>query len=234
LLLNTLPENTILLAILIFLAFSKSKFIKKMSLIYINKIISNVFFFCSLSYLFILFESPFKPIFFFNYYFFIDYYIVLIKILILISTFFFLHLISFYIDNYSRDKGVNLIEFPVLIAFSVFFMLYLVSSIDFFGAYICLEGLTFSLYILAGMNFVSQNSIEATIKYFCLGSLASGFLLFGISLIFLITNTLNFIELHYFFSFYNFIINPPLLLVFAVLFVFIGFWFKLSIFPCHS
>jgi NADH-quinone oxidoreductase subunit N len=81
------------------------------------------------------------------------------------------------------------------------------------------------------MNYNSQNSLESGMKYFCLGALSSGFLLFGISLVFVITKTVDFAELRFLFSVIN---ELPLLLSFALIFIFFGFWFKLSIFPCHA
>jgi NADH-quinone oxidoreductase subunit N len=110
-------------------------------------------------------------------------------------------------------------------------MLLLVSSFDGFGAYISLEGLTFSLFTLAGLDSKSRNSSEAGVKYFCLGALSSGFLLFGVSLVFIITKTLDFLELR---LVVNSINELPVLLSFALLFIFFGLWFKLSIFPCHA
>jgi NADH-quinone oxidoreductase subunit N len=99
-------------------------------------------------------------------------------------------------------------------------MLLLVSSFNLFGAYVSLEGLTFSLYILAGMNHNSQNSLEAGIKYFCLGALSSGFLLFGVALVFIMTKTLDFSELRFLFSSLE---KLPFLLSFSLIFIFFGF-----------
>jgi NADH-quinone oxidoreductase subunit N len=81
------------------------------------------------------------------------------------------------------------------------------------------------------MNYKSQNSLEAGLKYFCLGALSSGFLLYGLALVFIMTKTLGFLELRFLFSSLT---ELPLLLSFALIFIFFGFWFKLSIFPCHA
>lgn len=125
-----------------------------------------------------------------------------------------------YLLSYSALKEINLVEFPLVVSFALFFMLLLVSSFNIFGAYVSLEGITFSLYILAGMNYNSQNSLEAGIKYFCLGALSSGFLLFGIALIFIMTKTMDLFELRFLFST---ITTIPLLLSFALVFLFFGF-----------
>jgi NADH-quinone oxidoreductase subunit N len=147
----------------------------------------------------------------------------------------------FYVDAYMSRLKANFAEFPLIIAFSIFFMLCLISSFNLFGAYVCLEGVSFSLYILSGFNFsYSQVSIESSIKYFCLGVLSSGILLFGVALIFLQFGTLDFVELRHCFNYLSlnsleakqFFFSTPLLR-FALIYVFFGFWFKLSLFPCH-
>jgi NADH:ubiquinone oxidoreductase subunit 2 (subunit N) len=115
-----------------------------------------------------------------------------IRVYLLFCTILFLLLTTEYLIRYSVKREINLVEFPLIIGFALFFMLLLVCSFNVFGAYISLEGLTFSLYILAGMNYNSQNSLEAGMKYFCLGALSSGFLLFGVALIFIMTKTLDF------------------------------------------
>jgi NADH-quinone oxidoreductase subunit N len=160
-----------------------------------------------------------------------DYYTRSIKIYLFCCTIIFLILTTESLIRYSILKEINLVEFPLIIGFALFFMFLLISSFNLFGAYVSLEGITFSLYILAGMNYNSQNSLEAGMKYFCLGALSSGFLLFGIALTFIMTKTLDFGELRFLFEGIE---ELPLLLSFALIFIFFGFWFKLSIFPCHA
>jgi NADH-quinone oxidoreductase subunit N len=160
----------------------------------------------------------------------VDFYTAMLQLYLFGGIAVFLFVTFEYLVKYSTRKGINLAEFPVVICFASFFMLFLISSFNFFGAYVSLEGVTFSLYILAGMNYNSQNALESGMKYFCLGALSSGILLFGIALIFIITKTLDFSELKFLF---DSIRDLPLLLSFSLMFMFFGFWFKLSIFPCH-
>jgi NADH-quinone oxidoreductase subunit N len=160
-----------------------------------------------------------------------DYYTTSAKVYLEACTILFFILTSDYLIMYSVKRQIDLVEFPLITAFALYFMLLLVCSFNLFGAYVSLEGVTFSLYILAGMNYNSQNSLEAGMKYFCLGALSSGFLLFGIALTFIITKTLDFGELRFLFEQTD---ELPLLLSFALIFIFFGFWFKLSIFPCHA
>jgi NADH-quinone oxidoreductase subunit N len=170
-------------------------------------------------------------LFSFNGYLITDAYTSAIKANLLFFFVYFILLTSGYVLIYIKFQVLDFVEFPIILGFSIFFMLLLISSFNLFGAYVSLEGITFSLYILAGLNSKSQSSFEASIKYFCLGSLASGLLLFGLSLVFLITNTLDFLELRYILTSAN---KIPILFIFSLVFIFCGFWFKLSVFPCHS
>jgi NADH:ubiquinone oxidoreductase subunit 2 (subunit N) len=155
-----------------------------------------------------------------NIYLVYDKYTETAKFILLFCTFFFLFISMEFLITQAESQGINLVEFPVIVCFSVFFMLVLVSSFNFFGAYVSLEGITFSLYILAGMNYNSQNALESGVKYFCLGAISSGFLLFGVALIFIMTKTLDFRELRFLFESLK---ELPLLLSFALIFVFFGF-----------
>jgi NADH-quinone oxidoreductase subunit N len=96
----------------------------------------------------------------------------------------------------------------------------MISSFNLFGAYLSIEGLTFTLYILAGTNYNSQNCLESGLKYFCLGALSSGLLLFGTALIFIMTGTLDFSDLKFIFVSLE---ELPLLLSFSLIFFFFGF-----------
>ena len=123
------------------------------------------------------------------------------------------------------------LEFPLVIGFSVFFLLILTSTYDFFGIYLALEGLSLTLYVLAGILNYSIVSIEAAIKYFSLGAIASGVLLLGVSLLFGIVGSLDFLEIQLFLGSQDF--NSLWEARFAVLLILFGFFFKLSAFPCH-
>lgn len=93
-----------------------------------------------------------------------------------------------------------MVELPIVIGFAVLFMLFLTSTYDFFGVYLSLEGLSLTLYVLSGMLNKSVVSIESAIKYFALGSIASGILLFGASYLFGIVGSLDFLEVQLFLS----------------------------------
>jgi len=68
----------------------------------------------------------------------------------------------------------------------------------FFFSYLSLEGMSFSLYILAATVYYNKLSLESAIKYFVLGGVASSLLLYGISLLFLVSNSLDFFSIKFF------------------------------------
>ena len=89
--------------------------------------------------------------------------------------------------------GVN--EFCNLVLLSVISLVLLVSVNDFLSLFMCIELQSLSFYVLACFKRNSDFSIEASVKYFITGAIASCLMLFGISLIYGITGTLNFLEL---------------------------------------
>jgi NADH-quinone oxidoreductase subunit N len=125
------------------------------------------------------------------------------------------------------------LELPLVIGFSLLFMFFLTSTYDFFGVYLSLEGLSLTLYVLAGILNQSVISIESAIKYFSLGAISSGILLFGISYLFGLVGSLDFLEVQLFLS--SSVQNFSLLLELkvSILCILLGLFFKLSAFPCH-
>jgi len=111
-------------------------------------------------------------------------------------------------------------------------MIILLTSNDFLVIYLGLELQSLSLYILAAYKQYSYYSNEAGLKYFILGSLASGIILYGISLIYGSIGLINFNEISYFIFIFNNIENNFSLIVGFILF-FIGFFFKLGVVPFH-
>ena len=83
-------------------------------------------------------------------------------------------------------------EFPVLVMFAGVGMMLMVSANNLLSLYMALELQSLSLYVLAAFQRNSLRSSEAAIKYFILGSLSSGLLLFGISLIYGFTGSIDF------------------------------------------
>lgn len=125
-----------------------------------------------------------------------------------------------------------MIEFPLIISFSLLFMFLLSSSYDLFGVYLSIEGLSLTLYVLSAIMYQSILSIESTIKYFSLGAISSGMLLLGISIIFSLIGSLDFLEIQIFLGSKQ-ILSHFLEIKIGFLFILIGFLFKIAAFPFH-
>ncbi len=202
-----------------------------------------ILFFCSVLFIliwkfcFILFYSGLTPVKFpivtnilFNFVWIDCFYILFSKIVIISLTIIILWVSKLKIKNLLSLNCI--IEFPVIIAFSVLFLFLLSSSYDFFGVYLAMEGLSLTLYVLASMTHQGIVSIEASIKYFSLGAFSSGIFLFGVSIFFGLVGSLDFLEIQLFLSNALFL-NNILEIKIALLCILFGFFFKLSAFPCH-
>ena len=130
-------------------------------------------------------------------------------------------------NSSNEDLHINIYEFPILILFASIGMMIMVSSNDLLSMFVGLELQSLSLYVLASLNRNSLLSSEAGIKYFILGALSSGLLLFGISYIYGFTGNTNFnlIAVNY-----N---SESLGLLIGIVFVCAGLAFKVSAVPFH-
>ena len=95
-------------------------------------------------------------------------------------------------DAYLKKNNLLKYEFPLLINFSVFGMMIVISSNDLMALYLGIEIQSLSLYIIAAYRRDNIKSTEAGLKYFILGALSSGLLLYGISLVYGATGTTQF------------------------------------------
>jgi NADH-quinone oxidoreductase subunit N len=86
----------------------------------------------------------------------------------------------------------NRFEYPILVMLSVTGMMLMISAADLLAVYMGLELSSLALYVLAASNRDDEKSTEAGLKYFVLGALSSGMMLFGISLVYGFTGTINF------------------------------------------
>ncbi|MCG8426985.1 MAG: NADH-quinone oxidoreductase subunit NuoN [Chromatiales bacterium] len=143
-------------------------------------------------------------------------------------------LISFgaflYAKDYLRDRSLFKGEFYVLGLFAVLGMMVMISSNSFLTIYLGLELLSLSLYALVAFNRDSVGGAEAAMKYFVLGALASGMLLYGISMIYGGTGSIEFGAVA------EGLANPSvnkIVLVFGLVFVVIGMAFKFGAVPFH-
>ncbi|MCU7936309.1 MAG: NADH-quinone oxidoreductase subunit NuoN [Candidatus Thiodiazotropha sp. (ex Dulcina madagascariensis)] len=150
----------------------------------------------------------------------------LLKAGILLITF----LAFLYAKDYLRERGLFKGEFYTLGLFAVLGMLIMTSANSFLTIYLGLELLALCLYALVAFNKDSTQGAEAAMKYFVLGALASGMLLYGISMIYGATGTLRFDELAQQVTQGD--LNR-LVMVFGIVFLVIGLAFKLGAVPFH-
>lgn len=126
-----------------------------------------------------------------------------------------------------RNLNIDIYEFSILVCLSSIGMMVMVSSNDLLAMFIGLELQSLSLYVLAALNRNSLQSSEAGIKYFILGALSSGLLLFGISYIYGFTGNTNFNLIS---ATYD---KESLGLLIGIVFVCSGLAFKVSAVPFH-
>ncbi|MGE0564553.1 MAG: NADH-quinone oxidoreductase subunit NuoN [Pseudolabrys sp.] len=118
-------------------------------------------------------------------------------------------------------------EYGPLVLLSTLGMMLLVSAGDLIALYLGLELMSLALYVVAASNRDSVRSTEAGLKYFVLGALSSGMLLYGASLIYGFTGTVNFAGIAKAAG------QGQIGLVFGLVFLFVGFCFKVSAVPFH-
>jgi NADH-quinone oxidoreductase subunit N len=156
--------------------------------------------------------------------FLVDPFARLAKILILIGAAFSLMLAL----DYNPRNGLARFEFPVLMLFATVGMMGMVSADNLMVLYVALELQSLALYVLAAFARDDVRSSEAGLKYFVLGALASGLLLYGISLVYGFSGTMDFTALGHLL---NGTASPGL--VVGIVFVIVGLAFKISAAPFH-
>ncbi len=95
-------------------------------------------------------------------------------------------------STYMKDHKIARFEYPVLVMLATLGMLLMISANSLLSLYVGLELQSLSLYVLAAMNRDRTRSTEAGLKYFLLGALSSGMLLYGISLVYGFSGTVDF------------------------------------------
>ncbi len=98
----------------------------------------------------------------------------------------------FMSGRYIELQRMSRFEYPILIMFSTVGMMLMISANDLISLYMALELQSLPLYVLAAMRRDNLRSTEAGLKYFILGALSSGLLLYGASLLYGYTGTTNF------------------------------------------
>lgn len=162
----------------------------------------------------------------FNDMFVLDGVATLTKQVILALTFFVL----IYSYSYIKERKMYRGEYFVLILNAVFGMMVMVSASHFLSIYIGLELLSLSLYTLVAMNRDSDLATEAAMKYFVLGALASGMLLYGMSMIYGATGSLDIATIR---GAIQGMESNDVMLMLGLVFIIVGIGFKLGVVPFH-
>jgi len=151
---------------------------------------------------------------------------VFMKMLILLGSF----LAIVMSHGYIHREGMARFEYPVLIIFATLGMLMMVSANDLISLYIGLELQSLSLYVIAAFQRDTLRSSESGLKYFVLGALSSGLLLYGMSMIYGFSGHTQFDALASLFT--N---GAPVSegLVVGIVFLIAGLAFKVSAVPFH-
>ena len=140
-------------------------------------------------------------------------------------------LVFVYSRDYLVDHSIYKGEYYVLGLFATLGMMIMISAHSFLLIYLGLELLSLSLYAMIAFNRNSLRASEAAMKYFVLGAMASGLLLYGISIFYGITGTLDINELAV--AVHAQTWNHPVALSFALTFIVVGLCFKLGAVPFH-
>ena len=129
--------------------------------------------------------------------------------------------------DYTRRHDQQRFEYSVLIVLSTLGMMMLISAADLIALYLGLELMSLPLYVVAASHRSTLRSTEAGLKYFVLGALSSGMLLYGASLTYGFTGTVSFAGIAHSAA------EAGTGLIFGLVFLFAGFCFKVSAVPFH-
>ena len=134
--------------------------------------------------------------------------------------------------DYIEREGMSRFEFPVLMVLATVGMLLMLSANDLISLYLGLELQSLALYVVAAFRRDDLRSTEAGMKYFVLGALSSGMLLYGASMIYGFTGTTGFVDIA------NVLTQPaggapPVGVIVGIVLLIAGLAFKVSAVPFH-
>ncbi|MBI5330701.1 MAG: NADH-quinone oxidoreductase subunit NuoN [Betaproteobacteria bacterium] len=150
----------------------------------------------------------------------------LLKLMAYFATF----AVAVYSRTYLEERGLLRGEYLVLMLLALLGMMVMISANHFLVLYVGLELLSLSLYAMVAFNRESPVAVEAAMKYFILGALASGLLLYGMSLLYGLTGTL---ELPRLAEAVHAGVKDQMILAFGLVFLVAGLGFKLGAAPFH-
>lgn len=164
----------------------------------------------------------------FNNMFIMDNFGVLLKVVIALSSF----LVFLYSRDYVRERIPHYqMEYYVIGLFAVLGMFILVSAYNFMTLFLGLELFALPVYAMVAMQRDSERCTEAAMKYFVVGAIATGILLYGLSMIYGATKTLNIATVAQ--TITTIPQTQQLILIFGLVFVVVGIAFKLGAVPFH-
>jgi NADH-quinone oxidoreductase subunit N len=131
-------------------------------------------------------------------------------------------------SRFLRDQGIERFEYPVLILLATTGMMMMLSANDLIALYLGLELQSLAAYVVASIHRDDLRSTEAGLKYFVLGALSSGMLLYGCSLIYGFSGSISFATIAT-----SIEGQPSIGLVFGLVFLMAGLAFKISAVPFH-
>lgn len=174
----------------------------------------------------LVFAGPVGTSLAFNGQFIVDDFAVFAKILMIVGA----ALALILAVPFNMREGINQFEFPILIVLAVLGMMMMVSANDLISLYIGIELQSLALYVVAAIRRDTLRSSEAGLKYFVLGALSSGILLYGMSLVYGFAGTTNFTALAGQFAGHE---GASIGAVIGIVFVTAGLAFKVSAVPFH-
>ena len=130
--------------------------------------------------------------------------------------------------DFFRAQGLNKFEFPILVVLATLGMLMLISASGLIALYLGLELMSLALYVLAALARDDARASEAGLKYFVLGALSSGMLLYGASLLYGFSGTVSFAGIAAAVG-----EHPNMGVIFGLVFLIAGLAFKMSVVPFH-
>jgi NADH-quinone oxidoreductase subunit N len=152
------------------------------------------------------------------------------SVILKISTYVAVSAAFFYARGYLGQLNIHKGEYYVLGLFAMLGMMIMISAHNLLVLYLGLELMSLSLYALVAFNRDSKQATEAAMKYFVLGALASGMLLYGISMLYGVTGSLNIPQIAAHVAQGE---GSNLVLVFGLAFIVVGLAFKLGAVPFH-
>jgi NADH-quinone oxidoreductase subunit N len=157
-----------------------------------------------------------------------DSFAVFMKVLVLFASAVTILMAQGYLEQHKMAR----FEYPILILFATLGMMMMISANNLMSLYLGLELQSLSLYVVASFQRDDPRSAEAGLKYFVLGALASGMLLYGSSLIYGFTGSTDFVQISVSIeksSEYGLNIG----IIFGIVFILAGLAFKISAVPFH-